>query len=162
MSELHEGGCLCGSVRYKARGAPTNAFACHCTFCQKSTGTAFRSAVVFLKENVEFNGGPLSSYDYRSEDHGRVLTVQFCPRCGTNLGLTTERFPGVQVMSAGTFDDRSWPKIGTHIFTRSAVEWMAFPPGVKCFARHRIAEGGEKEEPLAPQSRPWLKGDLLS
>jgi hypothetical protein len=161
MAEIHEGGCLCGAVRYRAKGAPTAAFACHCTFCQKSTGTALRVPVGFLKENVEFTGGLLSSYDHRSTDHGRILTLQFCPRCGTNVGLTTERFPAVQLISSGTFDDRSWFKIGTHIFTRSAVEWMAFPPGITCFARHRVTEDGTAEAPLPSQTTPWLKSDLL-
>jgi hypothetical protein len=161
MSDIHEGSCLCGAVTYRATGTPTSAFACHCTFCQKSTGTALRSAVAFPKENVQFAGTSVNTYDHRSQDHGRVLTLQFCPRCGTGVGLTVERNPAVQILSSGTFDDRSWFKIGTHIFTRSAVNWMAFPPGVTCFARHRVTEDGKPEEPLAAQSRPWVKADLL-
>ena len=34
MSEIHEGGCLCGSVRYRTVGAPVGATICYCTFCQ--------------------------------------------------------------------------------------------------------------------------------
>ena len=160
MTAIHEGGCLCRSVRYRARDEPTGAFVCHCTYCQRATGTAFRTAVAFLKDNVEFSDGPVSTYEHRSEDHGRVLRTHFCPRCGTNVGLTTKRFPAVLIINAGTFDDRNWFKISTHIFTQSAPEWIAFPPEVTCFRRHRITEDGTAEEPLPVQSRPWRMGEV--
>ena len=31
----------------------------------------------------------------------------------------------------------------------------------RSLARHRVTEDGKPEEPLPPQSGPWLKGDLL-
>jgi len=37
MSEIHEGGCLCGSVRYRTTGDPVAATVCHCKFCQRRT-----------------------------------------------------------------------------------------------------------------------------
>jgi hypothetical protein len=35
------GGCLRGQVRYSANADPAFAGVCHCTHCQKQTGTAF-------------------------------------------------------------------------------------------------------------------------
>ena len=160
MTAFHEGGCLCRSIRYRTKGEPTGAFVCHCTYCQRATGTAFRTAVAFVKEDVEFLGSPMSTYEHVSEDHGRVLRTHFCARCGTNVGLTTERFPAVQIINAGTFDKSDRFKISTHIFTRSALDWVAFPPDVTCFARHRITEDGAQETPLPVQSRPWRIGEV--
>ncbi len=31
MSEIHEGGCLCGAIRYRVKGNPLGAQVCHCT-----------------------------------------------------------------------------------------------------------------------------------
>jgi hypothetical protein len=66
-------------------------------------------------------------YRHRSDQSGRWLEVYFCPRCGTNLGLTLELVPGVRTVAAGTFDDPDWLDEGKlrelHVFTRSRRRW---------------------------------------
>jgi hypothetical protein len=39
-SNIHEGGCLCGAVRYRVSRQPEFALACHCRYCQKRHGIA--------------------------------------------------------------------------------------------------------------------------
>ena len=51
----HKGGCLCGKVRFVLSEDPEVAYGCHCRFCQKATGTAFRSGMRYRKENVSIN-----------------------------------------------------------------------------------------------------------
>ncbi len=53
MSEVHEGGCVCGAIRYRVRGEPLRAYVCHCTFCQRFTGSAFGVLTWFDEENVD-------------------------------------------------------------------------------------------------------------
>src|SRR6188474_485332 len=142
MSEVHLGGCLCGDIRYRTIGKPERTTVCHCTFCQRLTGTAFLVEPVFLKSNVEVERGAVQTYEHRSADHGRTLTISFCPRCGTHLSLRFERFPAMQGVCGGTFDDPNWFKPDRHIFTRSAVDWMTFPAGVSCFEQHAINPDG--------------------
>jgi hypothetical protein len=162
MAEIHEGGCLCGDIRYRVSGDPTGTFVCHCTFCQRASGSAFQIPVYFPKENVEFIGGPINTYDHRFKDHGRTLRMQFCPRCSTKVGWTIERDPGLQGICGGTFDDPNWFKVFAHIFTDSAVGWMTFPPGVRVYDKHFITEAGTPETPYPRQARPWMKSDLQS
>ena len=57
MAGAHEGGCLCGAVRYQATGQPMRATVCHCTFCQRITGSAFGVWVTYRKEQVALSGG---------------------------------------------------------------------------------------------------------
>jgi hypothetical protein len=59
MAEIREGGCLCGTVRYRVKGNPVRASACHCTFCKRRTGSALGMLVLFDEANVEIAGGPL-------------------------------------------------------------------------------------------------------
>ena len=50
------GGCLCGAVRYTTTATPLMTFVCHCRSCQKFTGSAFGTVVVFPKDTVTFSG----------------------------------------------------------------------------------------------------------
>ena len=60
----HQGGCLCGKVRFELNDDPEVAYGCHCRFCQKATGTAFRSGMRYRKENVSINNAELKTYIY--------------------------------------------------------------------------------------------------
>ena len=133
MSEIHEGGCLCGSVRYRAKDKPARVSVCHCMDCQRRTGSAFAVVAHFKDENLEITGGPLSTYEYRSDESHRWIRFEFCPRCGTTVTLTSERSPGGRTVSGGTFDDPGWLRIERHVWTRSGVPWMVYPPGVEIF-----------------------------
>jgi hypothetical protein len=127
MTDFHEGGCLCRDVRYRVRGLPLEAIVCHCTFCQRRTGGAFGIEVFFPAENVEFTGSPPKIFEHRSDESGRWLRLQFCPRCGTTVGMTAERRPAQQALMGGTFDDRGWFAISRHIWTKSKMHWVDIP-----------------------------------
>ena len=62
---------MCGSVRYRTVGEPMLATVCHCTFCQRRTGSAFSEPVIFKTEQVEFSGGRLATYEHRSDESQR-------------------------------------------------------------------------------------------
>ena len=52
MAELN-GGCLCGAVRYTSNSAPEWVGLCHCTDCQKHTGSAFAIMVRLPKTALQ-------------------------------------------------------------------------------------------------------------
>jgi hypothetical protein len=115
--------------------------------CQRTSGSACTVELIFLGKAVSFEGAP-GTYAHRSPDHGRLLHYAFCSTCGTRLGVRLERFPGVQIIYAGTYDDTSWVKPDSHIFTRSATGWLGLPGDVDCFAGHMMDEQGNAEQPL--------------
>lgn len=131
MNPVHEGGCLCGAVRYRTRGEPALAQACHCTFCQRRTGSAFALVVAFGEDQVEVTGATLAEYEHRSDESQRWLRCHFCSRCGTTVFLTLERNPGIRAIQGGTFDDPHWYRIARHIWTRSAHDWIGLPADVE-------------------------------
>jgi hypothetical protein len=146
-NEVHEGGCQCGAIRFRTAGTPIKTTVCHCPICQRTSGSAFTVELIFLAKAVAFEGAP-STYTYRSPDHGRLLHYAFCPTCGTRLGVTLERFPGVQIIYAGTYDNSSWVKPDSHIFTRSAATWVGLPDDVDRFSGHLMDEKGNPQQPL--------------
>jgi hypothetical protein len=151
MTDLHDGGCLCGTLRYRIIGAPARGNVCHCRFCQRLTGSAFLVEPVFLKPQVSFTVGAPRTYDHRGE-HGRILRLYFCGHCSVKVGLTFERFPDHFGICGGTFDDPQWFQPTRHIFTTYAVPWMRYPEAVDCFAEHAVKADGTPEV-------PWQRGN---
>jgi len=142
------GGCLCGSIRYTILQQPILAYTCNCRFCQKDTGTAYRSALAILNEHVELIGKDISVYTYKSVEHGRELYKNFCPNCGTTISLKTERFPERQVIMIGTLDDPSQIELSTHMFAEEAFDWVEFPKDHVVYPRHRINDDGTTASPI--------------
>ena len=142
------GGCLCGSIRYTILQQPILAYTCNCRFCQKDTGTAYRSALAILNENVELIGKDFSVYTYKSVEHGRELYKNFCSDCGTTISLKTERFPERQVIMIGTLDDPSQIDLSTHMFAEEAFDWVEFPKDHVVYPRHRINDDGTTASPI--------------
>ncbi len=59
------GGCQCGAVRYEVSGPPRIVYACHCTECQRQSGSAFAMAAVIPGESFRITK---ASRDVRSAD----------------------------------------------------------------------------------------------
>lgn len=131
MAEIHEGGCLCGAVRYRVVGNPIEALICHCTLCQRRTGSAFGISIYFDEKDVAITHGVLNTYEYRSDESHRWIKTEFCPTCGTTVTWTAEELPGGRGIAGGTFDDPNWFTISRHYWTRSAQHWMVYPAGVE-------------------------------
>jgi hypothetical protein len=140
MAEQHEGGCVCDAVRYVTRGDPKRVSICHCTWCQRRTGSAFGVEAVFKLENVSIAGDALRTHRHVSDETGRWLDQHFCRQCGTNMGLTLEAVPDIRSIAAGTFDDPSWLKRANYafryVYLRSAQDWSGIPDGVERYEAH--------------------------
>ena len=146
MSTIHEGGCLCGSVRYRATGPALRTLVCHCRFCQRMTGTTSYAESMFQIDAVAFTGA-LSTYCHRSQTSGKEVRVHFCPACGTTVTLTFERWPEYRAISRGTFDDPDWVEVGSHIWTESAQSGVTLPADTDCFRQARARLDGSPEQP---------------
>ena len=136
MTSPREGGCVCGAVRYRVRNAPFRTGVCHCKFCQRRTGSAFGVGVYFRKDDFELRQGELRSYEHRSDESGRWLKMEFCPKCGTTVTWMLELFPDGRGVAGGSFEDPGWLRIERHTWTRSKQHWVPIPPGVE---RHEKA-----------------------
>lgn len=139
MFQIHEGGCLCGAHRYRVKGEPMRVSICHCTFCQRRTGSACGIAVFFPEENVEMTGNDFAVYEHTSDESNMKIRLNFCRRCGTTVLAELERFPTGRVIFGGTFDNTNWFTIERHIWTRSAQHWMVWPENLPCFEKSALA-----------------------
>jgi hypothetical protein len=117
-----EGGCLCGRVRYSAAAEPAFVGLCHCTDCQKFSGSAFATVVAVPAAALEVTG-TLKTFT-KPGDSGKPMHRRFCPDCGSGVVEAADALPGVVMISAGTLDDRSWVTPASAIYCDSAQPWV--------------------------------------
>lgn len=128
------GGCLCGAVRYEG-GEAGGVGVCHCSDCQKTSGSAF-SVNVFVKADTVMMSGPVGEFVGTAES-GRKVVRKFCSVCGASLASVAEAFPGMLILKAGSLDDRSWIKPGVQVWTQSKQPWVELGSDLKAFEKGR-------------------------
>lgn len=122
--DIHYGGCLCGSVRYRTTGQPAKAAVCHCRYCQERTGSAFGVSVYFADDSVELLSGDLRDYAFATESGGTFAT-RFCTRCGTTVMWRLSVFENLVGIAGGTFDPPTfWYSVKREVFTRSRAPFV--------------------------------------
>ena len=131
MSRVIDGGCQCGRVRYRVEGKPPFGLSvCHCTECQRQSGSAFGMSLAVATAAFTLRSGDLKTFDEKC-DSGRIKTCAFCPECGTRIYHQTENGMSIK---AGTLDDTSWLKPNAHYWTKRKQPWVAVPDGVRQFS----------------------------
>lgn len=126
-----EGGCSCGTVRYRLASKPMFVHCCHCLNCQRQTGSAFVINLLIEADRVELLAGELQPVEVPRDD-GSVQRIFRCPECQIAVYSEYGR-PQVRFLRAGTLDDPSWVVPDVHIFTRSKVPWVVIPDGASAF-----------------------------
>ena len=109
-SEITEGGCLCGAVRYEVSGPLRDVVHCHCAMCQKLHGN-FGSHSKAKKENIRITNDEGLSWYKTSE----VARRGFCCDCGSSLFWEPFDQDSVGII-AGSLDAPTGLKTMGHIF----------------------------------------------
>ena len=129
------GGCQCGAMRYEIAEAPLRTYTCHCTDCQRITGSAFSLAIVVPDEEFRLTKGEPWLVQ-RLADSGRVVTRWLCRDCGSWVCSAAWAVPGqapMRIVQGGSLDDRSWLRPTRHFWTRSKQPWVEIPAGDEVF-----------------------------
>lgn len=115
------GGCHCGAIAYEAEIDPERVSICHCTDCQRLTGTAYRVSTVARQEDFRLLRGTPKTYVKHGES-GAYSRQFFCPDCGSHLYRMGEdnAFVGIRV---GTINERADLSPRKQIWCRSALPW---------------------------------------
>jgi hypothetical protein len=120
------GSCMCGSITFEAEVDPENVSICHCTDCQSSTGTAFRTNVRVPGTTFRMLSGTPTIYIKTTAESGNPRAQAFCPTCGSPIYSTT---PGdgpqpSYMVRVGVLRERDElvPKVQN--WTRSARPWV--------------------------------------
>lgn len=129
---IYTGGCLCGRIRYRAQGTPTNQSHCHCETCRRASGAAFVSWATFPAAGFAFTAGKPARYD--SSD---IAFRQFCADCGTQLTFQFHTSPETIDVTLGSVDHPQAIVPLDHIWTKRQIPWIKLADGLPQFAESR-------------------------
>jgi hypothetical protein len=131
-----EGGCTCRSVRYRLASAPLIVHCCHCTWCQRETGSAFAINALIESDRVEVLCGQPEPV-LTPSNSGRGQTIVRCPQC--EIALWSHYAGGGTAFSfirVGTLDDPNLVPPDIHIFTSTKQRWVVLPADVAAVAEY--------------------------
>lgn len=128
-----QGGCACGAVRYRTAGEPIFVNNCHCTLCQRQSGTGSAVNAFFEAERVTLLSGMLASHGFPTGSGG-VQHIFRCTVCGSAVW---SHFPslgslGVAV-KVGTLDDARSVTPDAVIYLSTKLPWVPDLEGIPCF-----------------------------
>lgn len=140
------GGCTCGAVRYRMKTKPMFVHCCHCTWCQRETGSAFVINAIIESSQFELVRGKPQAIKTPSNS-GKGQEINRCPTCKVALW---SHYSGagkkVSFVRVGTLDNPNLCPPDIHIFTSTKQKWVVLPKGAKVVKEYyRMAEMWPKE-----------------
>ena len=120
-SNFAEGGCRCGAITLGIASEPKLMAQCHCSDCQKATGTGHVSLAIFAEDDVTIHGE--AKGHTVTADSGNQSTRYFCPDCGSRLYGRNSGRPGMISIAIGCLDDHSWYSPGAVVFVKRRQGW---------------------------------------
>jgi hypothetical protein len=118
------GGCPCGAVRFEVAEPLTDAVYCHCTRCQRRTGTAAAISGMVRPGTFRLTAG---EGEVRSWDPGDGLAKAFCGACGGALFAAHPKSGDVLAVRFGALDGEPGVRPSARQFTAYAASWESIP-----------------------------------
>ncbi|WP_198650459.1 GFA family protein [Saccharospirillum mangrovi] len=159
-----EGGCTCGQVRYRLNTEPMIVHCCHCTWCQRETGTAFALNAMIEFDRLESLGiAPQVVHTPSLSGYGQDIAR--CPHCHVAVW---SHYAGSGTLTCfvrvGTLDDAQQLPPDVHIFTSTKQPWVVLPESTPAFEAYYNRDEVWRAESLArfQQLKPAIKAYLAS
>ncbi len=117
--QVHEGGCLCGAVRYRVTGPPKWIVHCHCTSCRRASGGAFVTWAGYARGRFDLAHGRLARF-------ASSLGVRrgFCAACGSPLTYEAARYPGEIHVTVASLDRPEDFPPRAHVWAAERLAWV--------------------------------------
>ncbi len=111
---------------------PLQVVLCHCTLCQRRTGSSYNLSAWYPAQSVSASGE--ARQFTRQGDHGGASTYHFCPHCGTSLWWALPAAMGELVaVAVGGFAEPGFPAPTLALYDRSRHHWLTPPTDIPTF-----------------------------
>jgi hypothetical protein len=118
------GGCLCGAVRFEISEPPISASYCHCTRCQRRTGTAASAQARIVPGSLRVVSGEELVRAFEPEDG---FPKEFCSACGSALWSRNPDNPDALSVRMGAFDEDPGVRPSYRQYVAYAAQWEPIP-----------------------------------
>lgn len=118
------GGCLCGGVRFEIDAPLVAASYCHCTRCQRRTGTAASANATLEPGSLRITGGEELVRAYQPPDGFAKL---FCGACGSALFSRAPDDPSQMGVRLGAIDGDPGVRPSYRHHVETAAVWERIP-----------------------------------
>src|SRR5688500_15129851 len=119
------GSCLCGGVRFEIDGPAAGATYCHCTRCQKRTGSASSAQAQVDGAGFRVVAGEDLVRTWRHPDGG--WEKSFCGECGAHLFARDPDDPSRMSIRMSAFDGDPGVRPTKRSFVAYAAVWEPIP-----------------------------------
>jgi hypothetical protein len=122
---VYAGGCLCGAVRYEARGTARYLCLCHCRSCRRAAGAPLVAWGTFARGQLRITRGALTEF-------ASSAGVQrgFCARCGTPLTFRKEANPQDIDITLASLDEPAALAPQMHVWVQDKLPWVSIEDGL--------------------------------
>lgn len=129
MENEHEGGCLCGAVRYAVSGPSVWSAVCYCASCTRASGGIAVAWAGIDKARFRLLRGQLAIFE-----SSPGVRRGFCARCGSSLTYQKDPavIPGAHddvYVTTRTLDDPAAYPPEEHVFYGERMPWLEVPDG---------------------------------
>lgn len=118
------GGCGCGAVRWELTEPPVSARYCHCTRCQRRTGTAASATAAIVPRSFHIVQGEDRMKAWKPEGGAEKW---FCGDCGSALFTRDPADPDRVGVRLGSFDADPGVRPSARQFVAYAAAWEPIP-----------------------------------
>ena len=123
-----EGGCTCRAVRYRMTSRPMFVHCCHCSWCQRETGTAFALNAMIEADRIQLLRGEVEVINTPTNS-GKGQKIARCPTCKVTVWSNySGAGDAVRFVRVGTLDEPGHLPPDIHIFTSTKLSWVVLPP----------------------------------
>lgn len=133
-----KGRCSCGAVEIVMLDKPLFTQCCHCTWCQRETGTGFGLNALIETPALRINGD-LDWVTLASPTKGKELGQ--CPRCRVTLLAYYGGQREIAALRVGVLEDPSAFPPDIHVHTTTKLPWLEITDGKpQCAGYYKAGE----------------------
>jgi hypothetical protein len=128
-----DGGCTCGAIRYRMESPPLMVHCCHCSWCQRESGSAFAvNALIESARLTILEGAPELVLTPSASGKGQKIVR--CPVCRVAVwSHYPQAGDAVSFVRVGTLDNPGACPPDVHIYVSAKQPWVVLPEGARAF-----------------------------
>jgi hypothetical protein len=118
------GGCGCGAVRYQITQPLVGAIYCHCTRCQRRSGSGASASAHLAPGSLEITAGEQHLRDWAP---GGGFAKVYCGECGSAVLVRNPATGEIAMVRLGTIDGDPGVRPSARQFVAYAAAWEPIP-----------------------------------